>query len=217
MAAPVTDQPTKETRLSPFIHGRLRDFQPFAHLLGGQPTSLSQPVEMALNMMRRAYPRNFLQRKRQVLPSPASLLVKDVRHFAVAMIIEQTVDLRNEIWLGLANLGNRHGAVEHEAAHRTAAQANVYGDFIRLQEGYIFDQQPKHPLAFTGVDLGVIPDLGKVFCERNHLLAGLFIGLPAPLLPLPLALFLSCGVSTQLLIPLRLQRIGYESVIGVHF
>src|SRR3954454_21794056 len=92
---------------------------------------------------------DLLEIERLILPSPATALVQQIGNLPVAVEIEQTVDLADYLRLGLAKLRDRHGTCEHQSARRTAAQANMDGDGLGLDQRHVLDQQAQHAFAFA--------------------------------------------------------------------
>src|SRR5271169_3024213 len=87
----------------PFVHGRLGYPERRAHFLSRKQTSFAQTAEPALEMVDHANPFDLLPGERQVLPRPESLLVQHLSHFAIAVLVEQTIDLSDDRWFGFAN------------------------------------------------------------------------------------------------------------------
>ena len=50
-------------------------------------------------------------------------LVQDFGHLAIAVLVEQAVDLGDDLRFGFANLGDRHRAFDRESPRGTAAQS----------------------------------------------------------------------------------------------
>src|ERR1700691_863844 len=107
MVPDITDDSAQQTRSCPFIHRGFAYFKLRAHFLRGQQAAFSQPPKSTLEMIGAANPCHFLQVERLVLPSPPSLLVKDVSYLTITVLVEQTVDFSDKVGRGLANLGDR--------------------------------------------------------------------------------------------------------------
>src|SRR5260370_35372930 len=107
------------------MYRRHGDSQLLAHFLRRQQTAFAQPTEATFQMIRAANPSHFLQCVGLILPGAASLLVEDFCDLTVTVIVEQTVDLSDDLWFGLANVGDRHGCLHRQGAQRTPTKSNV--------------------------------------------------------------------------------------------
>jgi len=100
-------------------------------------------------MIDHANPFDLLPGEGQALPCPESLLVQDLSHFAVAVLVEQTIDLSDHRWFGFANLCHWHRPFDSERPRATATQQHVCGNLVCLEQRHIFDEQAQHPLFLT--------------------------------------------------------------------
>jgi len=77
-----------------------------AHLLSGKQTFGPQPVIAALQIKGLPDMSNFLEVERCVLPSPSTLSVQNLGHFAITVLIQELVDFGYDLRLCLPNLGD---------------------------------------------------------------------------------------------------------------
>jgi len=85
-------------------------------------------------------------------------------------------------------------------------------DLVCLEQCHVLDDQPQHALPLTRRELGIIPDPGKIGCERQNFFPGLLVCSAALLLSLPLVFFLYRSVGAQFFIPLCLQDISDQAI-----
>ena len=103
-------------------------------------------------------------------------MVQDIGHLTITVIIEQRVDFGDYVWFGLANLRDRNRPLDQEGSCCAAAQTHVRGDFVGLEQRYIFDQQPQHTFPLANREFRIIPDPREISCDRQYLLPYLIIG-----------------------------------------
>jgi len=68
--------------------------------------------------------------------------------FGVGVIVEQAVEHRECVGVGLSCLPGVERDRDREAGRLAAAEADVYVDLVGLVEGDVLDQQPRDPFAF---------------------------------------------------------------------
>jgi hypothetical protein len=90
------------------------------------------------------------------------MLIENLRDLAVAMIINQTVDLRDDLRFDLADFGNGERSLKQQRARSTARQPNMSRDALRLDQRYIFDKQTNDAFAFANADALIVPDLRQL-------------------------------------------------------
>ncbi len=83
-------------------------------------------------MKGRSDPGHLLQVERLILPRATPLLVQDFRHFAVAVMIEQSIDLSDDFRFGFTDLRDRNRPVEGERSRRATAQTHMSDDLFTL-------------------------------------------------------------------------------------
>jgi len=87
------------------------------------------------------------------------MLIENLRDFAVTVIIDQTVDFRDDLRFDLADFGNWERSLKRPRARGTARQPNMSRDALRLDQRYIFDEQTNDAFAFANTDALIVPDL----------------------------------------------------------
>jgi VIT1/CCC1 family predicted Fe2+/Mn2+ transporter len=93
----------------------------------------------------------FLQVERRAFPDPQPALVQDLGDFAVAMMVEEAIDLGDEVGLVLADLGDRQRPIEHDGASGSARQPHMSGDRFCLDQRHVVDQQAQNAFALGHV------------------------------------------------------------------
>jgi hypothetical protein len=58
------------------------------------------------------------------------VLIENLRDLAIAVIINKTVDLRDDLGFDLADFGDGERSLKQQRARSTARQANVSGDAL---------------------------------------------------------------------------------------
>jgi hypothetical protein len=86
---------------------------------------------------------------------------------------------------------------------------------VSLHQGHVLDEQADHALALPRRRGGVVPEPRKVRGEREHLLALLLAEQTSVAATLAIVVFLGDGQRPQLDVPLRLQGVGDETVVGI--
>src|SRR5206468_4231221 len=106
------------------------------------------------------------------------------------------------------------GPGQPEGVNRAAAEANVGDDLVGLRQGHVLDEEADHTHAFARWGGRVMPEPGEVGSEREHLPALLLAERPGLAVSLALVVFLGCRQRPQLVVPLRLQGVGDQAVVG---
>jgi hypothetical protein len=86
---------------------------------------------------------------------------------------------------------------------------------LPVDQRHILDEEPENTFSLPRFHRRIIPYSREVGGQRQELLASLGIDPQSLLLCLLLVLFLRLGQGTELVIPLRFQAIGNETIIGV--
>src|SRR6516162_6594202 len=141
-------------------------------------------------------------------------LIQNFRHLTITVLLEQSVDVRHDLRFGFANLCHGQRSIDGQRPRCASSQAHVGGNLVGLNQGHVFDEQPQHPLLLPRLEFRIIPDARKIGGERQGFLAYLFLAEAAPLLGMPLVVFLRGGVRAQFLVPLGLQGARHEAMVG---
>src|SRR4051794_32968148 len=98
----------------------------------------------------------------------------------------------------------------------TSAEPEVKGDLFAPDHRYIFDQQPDHAFTITVVGSGIFPEPWKIVCQRQDCRSLFIVEYSAVLLATLFVVMLSIAHGSQLLVPVRFERIGNESVFRIN-
>ena len=139
---------------APLLDRGLRYPETQGDLPGGQHALAAQPLVTARQLVGHPDEGNFLQVEGLSLPRPATALVEDIGDLAIAVPVEQPVDLGDEVRLELADLRYRHGSVEPQGAGVAAAQADVGGDHLGFDQGHVIDEQTQRSVCARGARRG---------------------------------------------------------------
>ena len=85
--------------------------------------------------------------------------IENLRDLTVAVIVDQTVDLRDDLRFDLADFGNGERPLKRQCACGAAGQPNMSRDALRLDQRYILDEQTNDAFAFANADALIVPDL----------------------------------------------------------
>ena len=174
-------------------------------LPGGQHALAAQPLVTARQLVGHPDEGNFLQVEGLSLPRPATALVEDIGDLAIAVPVEQPVDLGDEVRLELADLRYRHGSVEPQGAPPAAAQADVGGDHLGFDQGHVIDEQTQDPFALAGLDAGIIPNRRELVGQVKDLLTSLRVERGDAVPAAPPIIGERISMQTQFLVPFCLD------------
>jgi hypothetical protein len=88
-------------------------------------------------------------------------------------------------------------------------------DRLRFDQGYVVNEQAYDAFALAGINARVIPDLRQLFGETENTSASLGTKCRSLVLASALVFLDGLCVKTQLSVPIRLEGIGDEAVVGV--
>ena len=86
-------------------------------------------------------------------------LVEQYSDLTVGVLVEEFIDGRHDLRLGLAKLPGSTWERELERPRGTATKADVRGELVAAQQSNVFDDQPHEPFAFACGRAWVPPDL----------------------------------------------------------
>ncbi|WP_246787909.1 hypothetical protein [Bradyrhizobium sp. CCBAU 53421] len=84
-------------------------------------------------------PGDLLEIERLCVPCAPSVLIENLSDLTIAVMVEATIDLGDELRFELADLCDRQRPFEHQGARGAARQAHVNGDLLRFDQGYVVD------------------------------------------------------------------------------
>jgi hypothetical protein len=97
----------------------------------------------------------------------------------------------------------------------SAFEAHVRGDLLVAVEGDVVDQHADHAFAFALGSCGIVPEPGEVAGECHHLRALLVGEACVAVGACAVVVVLGFGEVAELLVPVGLERVGDEPVVGV--
>src|ERR1700719_3530669 len=148
---------------APLLDGGFGDAEAGGDLPSGQHAEAAQPLIPAGQLIGGANEGDLLQVEGLRFPSPAAALVEDVGDLAIAVPVEEAIDLRAELGLELADLRNRQRPFEPQAASGAATQADMGSDHLGLDQGHVLDEQAQDPLAVARLDARIVPNRRELF------------------------------------------------------
>jgi transposase len=148
---------------APLLDGGFGDAEAGGDLPSGQHAEAAQPLIPAGQLIGGADEGDLLQIEGLRFPSPAAALVEDVGDLAIAVPVEEPIDLGDELGLELADLRNRQRPFEPQAASGAATQADMGSDHLGLDQGHVLDEQAQDPLAVARLDARIVPNRRELF------------------------------------------------------
>lgn len=88
-------------------------------------------------------------------------------------------------------------------------------DRLRLCQGYVVDEQTHDPLALAAVNSRILPDPRQLLGELKDASPGFCAKCRSLLFAPALVIFDGIGVTTQFVVPFRLECVGDEPVAGI--
>jgi len=152
----------QQTVSAPSIDCSSRHAVPHAHLFSSEESLCPQPAVAASQMEGLADMRDLLQVEWLILPSLPSLSIQNFCDLAIAVMLQQRVDLGNHRRLRFSNLCDRQGLGESETSNGAAAEAHMHLDHFSVDQRHILDEQTQNPFALAGFDAWIIPDLSLI-------------------------------------------------------
>ena len=142
-------------------------------------------------------------------------LVEDGRDLGVGMMVQQSVDLRHHGRWCLTQLPGAPRQWQGNRLGSTPAEADAHGDVITPGERDVLDQEPHHALALAVSSVWIVPQPREVSGKGEDPVSLFGVQLVVILLAAPFEFFLCLLKCPQLLIPLRFQDIGHQTVARV--
>jgi transposase len=204
-----------ESLAAPLVHGGLGDAELRGHLAGREHAAPAQPIVPAREPVGVTDPSDLLQVERVALPCAPFIPVENLSDLSIAVMIEKTVHLSNELRLELADLSDRQRPLEVQSARGTARQPHVSGDLLRLDQCHVVDEQANDALALADVDTRILPEPRQLLGKVENASASLRTESFGLLFAAALVLFRRIGVPAQFVVPIRFERICDEAVIGI--
>ena len=87
--------------------------------------------------------------------------------------------------------------------------------FIAPDQGDVLDEEPDHPFLLPVRRMGIVPQAGEVGGEADDLLAPLLVEPCSVGCRLAFVVLLGLGQGPELGVPVGLQGVGHEAVVGI--
>ena len=184
-------------------------------LLAGQVAGLAQSLIATLQPIGEADPPHHQPMQSAALARAHAAFVEDLCDLLVGVMRDELVDGGNDLRTGLSQRPRRQRPSELERLRGATAEAHVNQDLVGSLQRHVLDQQPQHAFALARRRVDVVPELGEVRAQGKEFLA--FVLVEDELLALALLLVALPRVlePAQLLIPVRLQRVGHQSMVRI--
>jgi hypothetical protein len=104
----------KKLLTTPAVHSGLGDAELVGDLAGREQTAATQPLVAARQSIGAANESDLLEIEGLSFPGPAAFAIEDLGDLAIAVIVEKAIDLRHQVQLELADLGDRQGTIQLE-------------------------------------------------------------------------------------------------------
>ena len=215
MGLVVVGSRSKASLVAPFFDGGDSHIEFRGDLVAGQVAGLAQPLEATLPPIGEANPPDHQPMQRAALARAHAAFVEDLGGLLVGVMRDELIDGGNDLRTGLSQRPRRQGPSELERLRGASAEAHVNQNPVDSVQRHVLDQQPQHAFALTRRRVDVVPELGEIRAQGKELLA--FVLVEDELLAVALLLVALPRVlePAQLLIPIRLQRVGHQSVVRV--
>jgi len=125
---------------------------PHAHLFGGEQSPGTQTIVTALQIEGLPDMRNLLQVEWLILPSSTSLPIEDFCDLAIAVSIQQRVDLSNDLRFCFSNLSDWQWLGQRESPRGATAETYMGLDHLSVGQCHILDEQPEDAFPLTMFD-----------------------------------------------------------------
>ena len=116
------------------MDGGLGDAESCGHLACGEHAVPTEPLATAGQFVSGADKGDLLQVEGLAFPGLQPAPVEDLGDFAVAVAIDELIDLGDKIGPDLTNLSDREGSVERQAACGSARQPDMSDDRLSLDQ-----------------------------------------------------------------------------------
>src|SRR3990170_1712093 len=130
-------------------------------------------------------------------------------------MVKQHVYLCHNLRTGLAHLPGAQCRRERQRLGCAASEADVDRNLLSFDQGYVFDEESHHALAFAIRRRRFLPKPRQVRCECEDAPALNVIKDGSVIFALALVLLLSFGECTEFSVPFRLELVGHKAVVGV--
>jgi len=136
-------------------------------------------------------------------------------HLGIGVVVQEAVNGGNRGRIGVAHDRSGQGQGDLERLLGAALEADVQGDGVgSLEQRDVFDEQAEHPLALPIKRAGVLPQPREVHGQSEDCGAFLF-GEHVGGVALALCDLLGSSERTQFGVPVRLQHVGDQAIVGI--
>ncbi len=199
----------------PVLDGGQVHAEPLGELAGGEHAGGAEPVTVAGELVGAAEFEHDPAGEGLAFTGAVAGLVEQGGGLGVGMAVQEPVEQGEGVGVGLAGLPRLGWDRDRQAGGGTAAEADVQVDLVGLDQGDVVEQQPGDALAFLLGGGGIGPHGGEVAGEGAD--AGLVLvgqgGVRCGAGPLVVVLG---GIEgAEGIVPVGLQRVGDQPVVGV--
>ncbi len=131
------------------------------------------------------------------------------------MVVEKLVDAMDDIGVGAPKISGGEGERKGECTRRTATEADVGGDLGVLDERHVLDEEPRQTLLLANGCGRIVPEAREVGGEGQDLAAVLVVRRAGIILGLLFVASLRVGEGAELGVPVGLEGIGDQTVVGI--
>lgn len=206
---------SQQSRAPPYLDGAGYNVHSLGDLGKREESPLAEPFVARLEVVVALKALDHEAVEWLLLTRHVAALIEDDRDLTRRMLIEQPVDLLDDFALGFAEFACRQRPWQCNRLGRASLKANMCRDSFWLGESDVLDHEPNKTLALPHRRFGTTPDPRKVGCKAEDLTA-LLGGRRHAICPsLPLGEFLCLSQFPQLVVPLRFERRGHQTIIWV--
>jgi len=177
--------------------------------LRSQHARFAQPIIAWLEFVVFLESSDIASGKSLVFGRPESTLVQEGGDFLMRVMVQQPIDFRDDIRTCHPALpGSLRWWQDHSLAG-SSAETQVQRDLLTTKQSDILQQQSNHPFAFAVGGVPIAPKPRKVGGQLKNRRPLFLIEDLAIFFAAALVLLLRFRERSQLVIPVRFQRIGY--------
>ena len=141
--------------------------------------------------------------------------VEDLGDLRVGVAIEEPIDLGHDGGIGPPEIGGIAGQGQPDGPDDAAAEADVGDDLVSAHQGDVVEQQPDHALALPLRRGGVRPEPREVGGEGEDPGPRRRVDEPPIGLVPALMILLRRRERPQLVVPVGLERVRHQAVVGI--
>src|SRR3954470_23285686 len=130
-------------------------------------------------------------------------------------MIGESIDLGDDLrWRGSEFPGS-HRLRQFQRPRRATAESDMHSDPLFSNQRHVSDQQPNHAFPLPVGGLWILPQPRKITSESGDSRTLLLTNCRSVLLPLLLVVLLCFRQRTELVVPVRLERVRDQAIRGI--